>query len=86
MLRDIYKKGPLRYPKEFHVDNGTEFKADVLKLMKEKGVEGGLGNDKVSPQFHCVYRAFQQDFSRAAVQGSRRARAGEYHERLKNLG
>ena len=23
MLKDIYKKGPLRYPKEFHVDNGT---------------------------------------------------------------
>ena len=39
MLLDIYKKGPLRYPKEFHVDNGTEFKAGVLKLMKKKGVK-----------------------------------------------
>jgi len=27
MFRDIYKKGPLRYPEELHVDNGTEFKS-----------------------------------------------------------
>ena len=51
-LQDIYKKGPLRYPKEFRVDGGVRFKAgdsvmqirllpwnDVLKLMKEKGVK-----------------------------------------------
>ena len=39
MLQDIYKKGPLQYPKEFHVDNSTEFKADVQKLMKEHDVK-----------------------------------------------
>ena len=26
MFEDIYKKGPLKYPKELRVDNGTEFK------------------------------------------------------------
>jgi len=26
----------LKYPAELHVDNSTEFKADVLKLMKKK--------------------------------------------------
>ena len=35
LLADIYKKGPLKYPSELHVDSGTEFKADVLKLMKD---------------------------------------------------
>ena len=39
MLRSIYKKSPLRYPNKFHVSGGTEFKAGVLKLMKEKGVK-----------------------------------------------
>ena len=33
MFKDIYIKGPLRYPKEFHVDNGTDFKADIQKLV-----------------------------------------------------
>jgi len=36
---DIYKKGPLKYPKELYVDNGTEFKGEVLKLMKKKDVK-----------------------------------------------
>ena len=58
MLRDIYKKGPLRYPKELHVDNGTEFKADVLKLMKEKDVKGDLCDNEISSQLHRFCRAF----------------------------
>ena len=36
MLKDIYRKRPLRYPKEIHVDNGSEFKADVQKQHNEK--------------------------------------------------
>ena len=59
MFKDIYKKGSLKYPKEFHVDNGTEFKADVLKLMKRTRRKGGLCNDKIPPQFHCFHRALQ---------------------------
>jgi len=38
MFRDIYKKGPLRYPEELHIDNGAEFKSDVKKLMEEHKV------------------------------------------------
>ena len=37
-LKDIYKKGPLGYPNELHVDWGTEFKAKVIKLAKEHNV------------------------------------------------
>ena len=59
MLRDIYKKGPLRYPKEFHIDNGTEFKADVLKLMKEKGVEVVSATTK----YHHTFTAFIERFN-----------------------
>ena len=33
MFADIYKKGPLKYPEELHVDGGTEFKSNVDELM-----------------------------------------------------
>ena len=39
MFKDIYRKGSLKYPNELHVDNGTEFKAGVLKLMKKHDVK-----------------------------------------------
>ena len=38
MLSDIYRVGPLRYPKIFQCDNGGEFKSDVWKLMEKHGV------------------------------------------------
>ena len=34
MIADIYKVGPLTYPKIFQCDNGSEFKADVTKLLE----------------------------------------------------
>ena len=64
MLQDIYKKGPLRYPKEFHVDNGTEFKADVLKLMKEKGVEVVSATTK----YHHNFTAFIERFNKTLAE------------------
>ena len=38
-LRDIYKAGPLKWPKTVQIDNGTEFKADVTKLYEKQGVK-----------------------------------------------
>ena len=64
MLQDIYKKGPLRYPKEFHVDNGTEFKAGVLKLMKEKGVEVVSATTK----YHHNFTAFIERFNKTLAE------------------
>ena len=32
MIADIYKVGPLTYPKIFQCDNGSEFKADVTSF------------------------------------------------------
>ena len=39
MIADIYKVGPLMYPKIFQCDNGSEFKAEVTKLLKQHGVK-----------------------------------------------
>ena len=64
MLQDIYKKGPLRYPKEFQVDNGTEFKAGVLKLMKEKGVKVVSATTK----YHHNFTAFVEHFNKSLAE------------------
>ena len=60
MLKDVYKKGPLRYPQELHVDNGTEFKADVLKLMKEHDVKV----ISVTTKHHHNFTAFVERFNK----------------------
>ena len=61
MFRDIYKKGPLRYPAELHIDNGGEFKSDVDKLMNEHKVIREARDDKISPQVYGLCRELQQD-------------------------
>ena len=38
MIADIYKVGPLTYPKIFQCDNGSEFKAKVTKMLEKHGV------------------------------------------------
>ena len=38
MIANIYKVGPLTYPKVFQCDNGSEFKAEVTKMLKMHGV------------------------------------------------
>ena len=38
MFKDIYRKGPLRYPGELHVDSGTEFKGEVIKPHHTKSL------------------------------------------------
>ena len=39
MIADIYKVGPLTYPKVFQCDNGSEFKAEVTKMLEKHGVK-----------------------------------------------
>ena len=38
MIADIYKVGPLTYPKIFRCDNGSKFKGDVTKMLEENEV------------------------------------------------
>ena len=39
MIADIYKVGPLKYPKIFQCDNGSEFKEDVTKMLEKNEVK-----------------------------------------------
>ena len=59
-FKDIYKKGPLRYPGELHVDSGTEFKGEVLKLMKEHDVPV----KSVVTKYHHSFTAFVENFNK----------------------
>ena len=39
MIADIYKVGPLKYPKIFQCDNGSEFKGEVAKMLEKNEVK-----------------------------------------------
>ena len=39
MIADIYKVGPLTYPKIFQCDNGSEFKGQVSKMLEKQEVK-----------------------------------------------
>ena len=39
MISDIYKVGPLTYPKIFQCDNSSEFKGDVTNMLKKNEVQ-----------------------------------------------
>ena len=39
MIADIYKVGPLMYPKIFQCDNGNEFKGKVTKMLEKQEVK-----------------------------------------------
>ena len=39
MIADIYKVGPLTYPKIFQCNNGIEFKGEVTKMLEKHEVQ-----------------------------------------------
>ena len=39
MIADIYEVGPLKFPKIFQCDNGSEFKGDVTKMLEKNEVK-----------------------------------------------
>ena len=39
MIADIYKVGPLAYPKIFQCDNGSEFKGEMTKMLAQHEVK-----------------------------------------------
>ena len=57
---DIYKKGPLKYPEELHVDGGTEFKSQVDKLTREHSVEV----KRLTTKYHHNFTAFVENFNK----------------------
>ena len=64
MFKDIYKKGPLHYPEQLHVDGGKEFKGQVLKLMKERDVP----IKSVVTKYHHSFTAFVENFNKILAQ------------------
>ena len=46
MIADIYKVGPLTYPKSFQYDKGSEFKAEVTKMLEKHEVTIQLATTK----------------------------------------
>ena len=38
VIANIYKVGPLTYPKIFQCDNGSEFKGKITKLLEKHKV------------------------------------------------
>ena len=39
MIADIYKVGPLTYPKIFQCDNGSKFKGEVTKTLEKHEIK-----------------------------------------------
>ena len=39
MIADVYKVGPLTYPKIFQCDNGSELKGEVTKMLEKHEVK-----------------------------------------------
>ena len=64
MIKDIYKKGPLKWPQEFHCDNGSEFKSSVDKLLKEHNVEV----KRVTTKYHHKFTAFVERFNKTLAE------------------
>ena len=56
MIADIYKVGPLTYPKIFQCDNGSEFKADVTKLLEKHEVR--IQRVTVTTKYKHTHTAF----------------------------
>ena len=54
MIADIYKVGPLMYPKIFQCDNGSEFKGEVTKMLKNNEVK----IQRVTMKYKCIHTAF----------------------------
>ena len=54
MISDIYKVGPLKYPKIFQCDNGSEFKGDVTKMLEKNEVK----IRRVTKKYKNTHKAF----------------------------
>ena len=54
MIADIYKVGPLKYPKIFQCDNGREFKGDVTKMLEKNKVK----IQRVTTKYKHIHTAF----------------------------
>ena len=64
MISDIYKVGPLTYPKVFQCDNGTEFKSDAAKLLEKHGVK----INRTTTKYKHTHTAFVENLNKVLAQ------------------
>ena len=60
MIADIYKVGPLTYPKIFQCDNGSKFKGEVTKTLEKQEVK----IQRVTTKYKHTHTAFVEALSK----------------------
>ena len=65
MIADIYKVGPLKYPKIFQCDNGNEFKGDVTKMLEKNEVKIW----HVTTKYKHTHPAFVEGLNKILTEG-----------------
>ena len=60
MTADIYKVGPLTYPKIFQCDNGSEFKGEVTKMLEKHEVK----IQRVTTKYKHTHTAFVETLNK----------------------
>ena len=64
MIADIYKVGPLTYPKIFQCDNGSKFKGEVTKMLEKQEVK----IRRVTTKYKHTHTAFVKALNRILVE------------------
>ena len=65
MLETATKKGGVfRYPKAFQIDNGSEFKSEVTKLLKKHGVDIRRATRKYQHTHTAFVEAFHKELAK----------------------
>ena len=64
MIADVYKVGPLRYPKIFQCDNGSEFKGEVTKMLEKHEVK----IQRVTTKYKHTHTAFVEALNKTLAE------------------
>ena len=64
MIANIYKVGPLTYPKTFQCDNGSEFKGEVTKMLEKHDVS----IRRVTTKYKHTHTAFVEALNKALAE------------------
>ena len=63
MIADIYKVGPLTYPKIFQCNNGSKFKGEVTKMLEKLEVKIQLVTKKYKHTHTAFVKALNKIFA-----------------------
>ena len=64
MITDIYKVGPLTYPKVFQCDNDSEFKGEVTKMLEKHEVK----IRRVTTKYKHIHTAFVEALNKVLAE------------------